>query len=58
MEVSLMEMLLAREARANRQRRLLAQYGKPLISFTMNIAGPVKNNSQIAQGYALGKRLL
>ena len=42
-EVSLEQVLLARENRAGRQQRLLAQYGLPLVSFTMNIAGPVKD---------------
>ena len=36
------DMLSAREARAERQRKLLAERGLPLISFTLNIAGPVK----------------
>lgn len=58
MEVTLIEMLNAREARAIRQRELLLKYNKPLISFTMNIAGPEKNNFQIKRGYELGKRLL
>lgn len=42
-EVSLEQVLLARENRAGRQQRLLAQYGLPLVSFTMNMAGPVKD---------------
>lgn len=58
MEVTLIEMLNTREARAIRQRELLLKYNKPLISFTMNIAGPEKNNFQIKRGYELGKRLL
>ena len=44
MEVSLMEMLDARERRARRQRELLEQYRQTLLCFTMNIAGPVKNS--------------
>lgn len=36
------EILAARDARVDAQTRLLAQYRRPLISFTMNIAGPVK----------------
>ena len=40
--VTLREMLAARENRAARQRQLLREYGDPLISFTMNLAGPVK----------------
>lgn len=58
MEVTLPEMLEARERRAARQQVLLSAYDKTMICFTMNIAGPVKNNSLIRRGYALGKRLL
>ena len=58
MEVSLMEILDARERRVKRQEALLAQYGKPLLCFTMNIAGPVKNSPLIRRGFALGKTLL
>ena len=58
MEVSLAEMLLAREQRAARQRILLSAYGKTMVCFTMNIAGPIKNSSLIRGGFAQGKRLL
>ena len=58
MEVSLVEMLDARERRAMRQMQLLGQYGKPLICFTMNIAGPVKNSPLIRRGFDLGRGLL
>ena len=58
MEVTLMEMLEARERRAARQQTLRNAYGKTMLCFTMNIAGPIKNNSLIRQGYRLGKRLL
>lgn len=58
MEVTLLEMLDARERRAARQQVLLRAYGKTMICFTLNIAGPVKNSSLIRGGYALGKRLL
>ena len=58
MEVTLMEMLDAREQRARRQSRLLEQYGKTLLCFTMNIAGPVKNDSLIRRGFVMGRRLL
>lgn len=40
--VTLDEILAARDARATTQMRLLSRYQRPLISFTMNIAGPVK----------------
>lgn len=57
MEVTLQEMLLARERRAQRQMALRPR-GQTIISFTMNIAGPVKNSPLISGGYDLGKRLL
>ena len=41
-EISLQQILDVREARALAQRRLLAEYRRPLLCFTMNIAGPVK----------------
>ena len=56
--VSLMEILVARERRALRQSELIDQYKKPIISFTMNIAGPIKNNADIKRGYELGKQML
>lgn len=53
-EVTLVQMLDARERRAYRQRELLGTYQKPLLCFTMNIAGPVKNSSLIRQGFQAG----
>lgn len=58
MEVSLLEMLDARERRAEQQRKLLEAFQQTLVCFTMNIAGPVKNSPLIGRGYALGRRLL
>ncbi|CAK7033149.1 MAG: 2-(5''-triphosphoribosyl)-3'-dephosphocoenzyme-A synthase [Enterocloster aldenensis] len=52
--VALPEMLTAREHRAHCQRELLEKYHKPLICFTMNIAGPVKNNPLIRWGFLRG----
>lgn len=56
--VELSQMLEARERRALRQRELLARYQLPLVSFSMNIAGPVKNSPLIRRGFALGRELL
>lgn len=56
--VILQEMLDARERRAFRQQELLNKYQSPLICFTLNIAGPVKTNPLILQGFELGNRLL
>lgn len=57
-EATLQEILDARESRVRRQGELLAQFHKPLICFTMNIPGPVKNNDLIHAGFRLGLRLL
>lgn len=56
--VELSQMLEARERRAQRQRELLERYGLPLVSFTMNIAGPVKNSPSIRRGFSIGRDLL
>ncbi len=54
MEVTLQQMLEAREARAFRQFQLNREYQRPLISFSMNIPGPVKNSPLIARGFRSG----
>ena len=51
-EVSLIQMLDARERRVWHQQELLGAYGKPLVCFTMNIAGPVKDSPLIRRGFA------
>jgi holo-ACP synthase/triphosphoribosyl-dephospho-CoA synthase len=58
MEVSLEQILNAREKRAQKQKALLAQYQKPLICFTMNIPGPEKSNRDVEIGFAVGNWLL
>ena len=58
MEVSLQEILAARETRAARQKELLEKYQKPLLCFTMNIPGPVKYDRDVAIGFFVGNRLL
>ena len=57
-EVTLPEILDLREQRAAAQKRLLEAYGKPVVCFTMNIPGPVKQNGLILRGFRLGCRLL
>lgn len=56
--VELPQMLEARERRAERQRELLEIYHLPLVSFTLNIAGPVKNSPSVRRGFRLGRELL
>ena len=53
-EVTLLQMLDARERRAERQTQLLRQFGRPLVCFTMNIAGPVKYTPLISRSFREG----
>lgn len=54
-EVSLIQMLDARERRFLRQQELLHTWpGNTLVCFTMNIAGPVKNSPLIRRGFLHG----
>lgn len=57
-EVTLQELLDARERRAERQRQWGKTYGQTLVVLTMNIAGPVKRTALIEEGFSLGSRLL
>lgn len=57
-EVTLNDMLNAREMRACRQKELLEKYGGILISFSMNIAGPKKQSPIIRRGFNEGLRRL
>ncbi|MBQ8797520.1 MAG: triphosphoribosyl-dephospho-CoA synthase CitG [Oscillospiraceae bacterium] len=57
-EVTLEQMLAAREKRVAHQHRLLQKHNCPLICFTMNIAGPVKNTPLIQRGFRTGMDLL
>lgn len=53
-QVSLQDMLDAREERAYRQFCLGRELKKPLVSFSMNIPGPVKDSPLIRLGYREG----
>ena len=57
-EVLLSEILDARDRRVQRQQELHALYTLPLVSFTMNIAGPVKNNALIRRAFQEGRERL
>lgn len=57
-KITLEQMLLARDRRASRQAALLSRYGRPVISFTMNIAGPVKDSPLIRYAFRSGLRHL
>ena len=40
MDVTVLDMMNARDRRAEKQRELLGSYGQTLLCFTMNIPGP------------------
>ena len=52
--VTLEDILRARDTRADAQRRLLQAFRLPLVSFTMNIAGPVKSSPLIELAFDAG----
>lgn len=57
-EISLPQMLARREIRAHTQESFIANYHSPLISFTMNIPGPIKTNEQIRRAFDIGQILI
>ena len=57
-KVTLNQILHSRDERAKKQENLLNRFGYPIISFTMNIAGPVKTSPLIERAFYEGIRLL
>ena len=53
-EITLSQMLEAREKRADLQKEFIRIYNCPLICFTMNIAGPIKHTSLIERAFKEG----
>lgn len=51
LQVELTDMLEARERRARIQEQLLSAHGLPVISFTMNIPGPVKLLPHVTEAF-------
>ena len=58
MNVTLDEVLASREARAEKQRKMIAVHKAPLVSFTMNIAGPIKTSKMILRAFDFGVGLI
>lgn len=56
--ITLEDILRAHDTRADAQRRLLRTYRLPLVSFTMNIAGPVKFSPLIELAFDAGLEAL
>ena len=57
-EVVLTDMLACRERRVNIQNKYIQRYHCPVISFCMNIPGPIKTNEQIKKAFLSGKEAL
>lgn len=55
-EVAVMDVVNARDERAALQKAMLEKWNKPLISFTMNIAGSIKYDSLIEKAFDEGIR--
>ena len=58
MEVTLQQILEARDSRAKLQQRLQQQFHCPVVCFTMNIPGPVKNTPLIRRAFGYGLQIL
>ena len=57
-EVGIDEVLLSREKRVTIQNEMIKKYKLPIISFTMNIPGPIKTNDEIKKAFDIGKNLI
>ena len=57
-QVTLQQVLQAREDRVLLQKQLLQNHRCPLVCFTMNIAGPVKTSPLIERGFRAGLQAL
>ena len=57
-EVGIEEILDCREKRVTIQNEMIKKYNKPVISFTMNIPGPIKTNDEIKKAFDIGKNLI
>lgn len=54
--VTIRDMMECREVRAFLQKQYIDEYAAPVISFCMNIPGPVKTNDNILHGLKVVKR--
>lgn len=52
--VALNDILAARDLRVQMQNHLIKRYGRPIISFTLNIPGPIKVFDRIPEAFESG----
>ena len=57
-KVGIDEILNCREKRVVIQNEMIRKYNMPVISFTMNIPGPIKTNNEIKKAFDIGKNLI
>ena len=57
-EITLEQMLIFREKRADMQKKLLHDNKSAVISFSMNIPGPIKTNQEVRRAFDAGKNEL
>ena len=57
-EVGINEILICREKRVAIRNEMIKKYRNPVISFTMNIPGPIKTNDEIKKAFGIGKNLI
>lgn len=57
-EVGIDEVLSSREKRVAIQNEMIKKYKRPIISFTMNIPGPIKTNNEIKKAFDIGKNMI
>lgn len=57
-QVTVDDMMICRDRRFQTQQYLLAKYDQPLLSFALNIPGPVKTNSQLHACFSHGVSLI
>lgn len=57
-EKVLYQILQSREDRALKQEEIIAKYKQPIISFTLNIPGPIKDSSRYREIHDLGMDLI
>ena len=55
-EVTITDMMYCRDRRVQIQNEFIEKYRKPVISFCMNIPGPVKTTPLIRKGFESGKK--
>lgn len=57
-EVTISDMMFCRDRRVQIQNNFTEKYQKPVISFCMNIPGPIKTTPLIRKGFEAGKKTL